>query len=188
MFKPQKLIFDQKVSASLLFPASHHNYAVGGNLVNAFATGPIGAEDDFWLVALEPTVEAPRAVICANLMDAFGRRLLALHRNVPTFNPRDCRVEESADGLRISDGRGHEVCRVDTRLVKAAECRVSYIHGLFKDRAGAVRLETRGPEVSHSVVLGGRYALGLRSDETMAINRGLTDEEIAKAFAMADAE
>lgn len=190
LFKPQKLLFDPKVSASLLVPAPHHNYAVGGNLVNAFATGPIGAEDDFWLVALEPPagkVDGIRPLISANLMDAFGRRLLTLDRNRPTFNPRDCRVEESADDLRIIDGRGRDICRVNTRAVQAAECRVSYIHALFKDKAGTVRMETRGPATSPSVVLSGRYALGLREDDTLAINKGLTDLEMARLAAMAHA-
>ena len=191
MFKPQPLIFDPKVSTSPLIPARHHNYAVGGNLVNAFATGPIGSDDDFWFLALEPPDEPGhpiRPVICANLLDAFGRRLLTLERNVPTFNPRECRVEGTDDRLTVTDARGREVCRVDIREARAAECLVSYISGHFKDKTGAVRMETRGPVANPSVVLQGRYGLGLRPDGTIALNKGLTDPEAAQVAAMARAE
>lgn len=188
MFKPQKLIFDPKVSTSPLIPARHHNYAVGGNLVNAFATGPLGAEDDFWFVALEPPDAEDQPVlpvISANILDAFGRRLLTLARNEVVHNPRGCRVASGADRLEVTDARGHEVFRVDVRPARAAECLVSFISGHFKDRSGAVRMETRGQEASPSVVLHGRHALGLRPDGTVAVNKGLTDEEAARFSAMA---
>ena len=191
MFKPQPLIFDPKVSTSPIIPARHHNYAVGGNLVNAFATGPIGAEDDFWLLALEPPNAEGLAVgplICANILDAFGRRLLTLERNAPTFNPRGCRVEAAGGRLDVTDARGRGVFHIDVREVRAAECLVSYISGYFKDKNGAVRMDTRGPEANPSVVLQGRHGLGLRPDGSIALNKGLTDEEVARVAAMAQAQ
>lgn len=188
MFKPQPLIFDPKVSASLLLPAPHHNYAVGGDLVNAFAVGPVGSDDDFWFVALEPpTTDAAEAgpLICANLFDAFGRRLLTLDHNEPIHNPRGCRIERGPGEFLVTDPHGRDLCRVETREVRAAGCRVSYIRALFKDRSGAVRLESRGPVGSPSLVLQGRYAVGLRADDTVAVNRGLSEGEVAALAALA---
>lgn len=178
--KPITLIFPPKVQTSPLFAAPDHNYAVGGQLVNAFAAGAIGAEDDFWLVALPPATDGTHPagpLICANLLDPFGRRLLTLERNAPTFNPRGCLLESNPDRLVVTAGR-RELLRIEVRPVRAAGCRVSYAFALLKDRHGAVCLETRGPDDSPSVVLHGHHGLGLRPDLSIALNHGLEPGEL----------
>lgn len=186
LFKPQPLIFPPKVSTSLLVPAEHHNYALAGQLVNAFAAGRIGAEDDLWLVGAEPprTGEgAAQPLLSGNLLDAFGRRLVTLDRNEIVFQARPCTLQPAEGGWRLLAG-GQEVLRVETRAVHAAGCAVTYLHCVLKDRTGAVRLETRGGPDSPTLIVRGRHAYGLRGDDTFAMNEGLSEEELARAVAL----
>ena len=186
LFKPQPLIFPPKVSTSLLVPAEHHNYVLGGQLVNAFAAGRIGTEDDFWLLGAEPAAEgegAGRAVITGNILDAFGRRLVALDRGRITFAARPSEVVAAEDGWRLVCG-GREVLRCETRPGRPGGCAMTYLHGLCKDKRGSVRLETRGAADSPSLLLRGPHAYGLRPDDTFAMNEGLSEEELRQAVAL----
>jgi hypothetical protein len=186
LFKPVPLLGPPRISTSLAVPAAHHNYSLGGEMVNAFALGPVGAEDDLWLVAAEPPAEgegACTALITANILDAFGRRLAAVSGNRLTFGAKSAEIVPTAQGWRLVAG-GQAVLEVETRLARAAGCAISYLHGLLRDKRGAVRLETRGGRDSPSLVIHGRFAYGFRPDGTFGQNHGLTDEEIGRAGAL----
>ena len=186
LFKPQPLIFPPKVSTSLLVPADHHNYVLEGQMVNAFAAGRIGAEDDFWLAGAEPAIQgehAGRPRITGNILDAFGRRLVTLEGNRITFAARPSEIVRTDDGWRLVCG-GREVLRLETRPARAGGSALTYLHGMCKDRRGAVRLETRGAADNPSLLLRGPHAYGLRPDDTFAMNEGLSEEELRQAVAV----
>ncbi len=183
LFKPQPLIFPPKVSTSLLVPAEHHNYALAGELVNAFAAGRIGAEDDFWLVAAEPPPQGESASLprlSGNLLDNFGRRLVSLKANRITFAARPCEIIPTSDGWRLQCGT-REVLRVETRPARAGGCAISCLHGIQKDKRGSVRMESRGGVDSPSTMVHGPLAYGLRPDDTFAMNEGLSEAEARQA-------
>ena len=166
-------------------PARHHNYAVAGAMFNAFAVGAVGAENDFWFVGLQPPEEgepASRPLLCANLLDPFGRRLLTLERNVPTYNPKNCSALASEDAYRIVGPDAQDVLRVQTVWVKSLGYHVSYFHCRFKDRSGVVRMESRGVADAPSAMLHGRAAYGIRANATFARNDGLGEEQVRRVM------
>lgn len=187
LFKPQPLISPVQIETSMALPARHHNYAVSGGMCNAFAVGAIGAEADFWLVAGEPPSEGEGAslpLLYANLLDGFGRRLLTLAANRPTYNPKGCSVQAETPGLRVLAADGQEVLRVDTVWVKAMGYHVSYFHCRLKDRAGVIRMESRGASDQPSAAVHGRAAFGVRPNGTFARNDGLSEEQVHQAMVL----
>jgi hypothetical protein len=188
LFKPQPLISPVQVETSMAIPAPHHNYAVAGGMYNAFALGPVGAEDDFWLVALEPPQQGPgasRPRLSANILDAFGRRLLTLDEGAATYNPRGCAVGATDGSYRVTGPDGRELLRVDTVWVKALGYHVSYFHCRLKDRTGVVRMESQGSADAPSAMLHGPAAYGIRAGGTFARNDGLRTEYVARVMEMA---
>jgi hypothetical protein len=188
LFKPVPIIGPTQIEASLAVPAKHHNYAVAGKMLNAFAVGAIGAEDDFWLVALEPPAEGEgpyRPILYANLLDAFGRRLVTLTRNEATWNPRGCAVAQDGERLVVSGPDGREVLRVTTTWVRANGCYVSYFRCRLKDRQGVVRAESRGQADQPTLMVYGKAGYGIRPNATFAQNDGLGEEEVRRVMALA---
>lgn len=186
LFKPVSLLGPPRISTSFAVPAAHHNYSLGGEMVNAFALGPIGAEDDFWLVAAEPPVEgegAAAALLSGSLLDAFGRRLCVLERNALAWAGPGVELGRTEQGLEVRSS-GQLILMAETRFARAPGCAVTYIHGLLRDRRGAVRLESRGGPDSPSLVVHGRFAYGLRPDDTFGQNLGLDDAQLARAAAL----
>lgn len=183
LFKPVPLLGPPRISTSLAVPSAHHNYSLGGEMVASFALGRAGAEDDFWLLAAEPPsgeAGAARALLAGRILDAFGRPVCVLEGNRIAPQDRGALRQDTPHGWRLVAG-GQVVLEVETRFSKAAGCAISYIHGLLRDKRGAVRLESRGGPDSPSLVVHGRFAYGLRPDDTFGQNHGLTDEECAEA-------
>ncbi len=180
LFNPNApLLFDLKVPFAKARPSPHHNYELAGGLVNAFALGPIGSEDDLWLAALEPPTTGPaagRPLVCANLLDPFGRRLLVLEFNRPTFNPKGCQVAAGPEGLDVRDPGGRALLTIRTGRSGSEAAAVSYVQGLLKDRTGAVRLETRAAAGRSSLHLHGPLAYGIGADGDVAVDEGLGAE------------
>ena len=180
LFNPNTpLLFDLKVPFAKARPSPYHNYELAGGLVNAFALGPIGAEDDLWLAALEPPPVgegAAQPLVCGNLLDPFGRRLLTLDFNLPTFNPKGCAVTAGPDGLDVRDPGGRALLTIRTGRARPEEPAVSYVQGLLKDRTGAVRLEARAASGRPSLLLHGPLAYGVGADGRVAVDDGLGDE------------
>lgn len=180
LFNPNTpLLFDLKVPFAKARPSPRHNYELAGGLVNAFALGPIGAEDELWLAALEPPIDgagAGRPLVCANLLDPFGRRLLTLDFNQPTFNPKGCQVTAGPEGLDVRDPGGRALLTIRTGRARPELAAVSYVQGLLKDRTGAVRLETRAASGRPSLHLHGPLAYGIGPDGSVAVDEGLGAE------------
>ena len=95
---------------NLLMPGRFNNYLVGGNLCNAFTVGSLGAADDFYLIAAEPSEESSYPLLTGNIIDSEGNLLCRLVRNVLTLNPGDCsKLLGDAIGYEIHDAAGQFV-------------------------------------------------------------------------------
>ena len=184
LYKPVPLLGPPRISTSLAVPGALHNYSLGGEMVNALALGPVGAADDFWLVAAEPPAgEQCRALLSACVLDAFGRRICTIDGNRVAQADRPAEIEATELGWRLL-ASGQVVLEVETRLPRAAGCAISYIHGLLRDKRGAIRLESRGGPHSPSLVVHGPFAYGLRPDDTFGQNLGLGGPYLERAAAM----
>jgi hypothetical protein len=92
-----------------------NNYAIAGNICNAFALGDIGSSQDFFLVGIEPRDESNYPLLTGNILDSEGNVLFRLARNVLVFNPGNCsRIFGDHIGYEICDDHNNVIFRVRT--------------------------------------------------------------------------
>jgi len=122
-------------------PGKYNNYAIAGNICNAFALGEIGSQEDFFLVGTEPIEESFYPLLTGNILDSEGNVLFRLVRNILAINPFNCsKILGDHVGYEIHDGVGNLILKVRTiyeRLPKTDnEMFVTTLTGNFYNKQG----------------------------------------------------
>lgn len=140
-----------KLSGDATYRAADSNYVIGGNVCNAFAVGAIGADDDFFMIAARPRPESNYPLISGNFLDAGGRVLCKLERNVFVTNPGNCtKIFGERIGYEIRDANGSLLLRVSTRAEilpdQLHECWMTTVEGNFYDKDRNLVVESDAAE------------------------------------------
>jgi hypothetical protein len=138
-----------KLSGDATYRAADSNYVIGGNICNAFAVGVVGADDDFFMIAARPRPESNYPLISGNFLDAEGRVLCKLERNVFVANPGNCaKIFGERIGYEIRDANGSLLFRVSTQPEilpdQKHECWMTTIEGNFYDKNKNLVVESGG--------------------------------------------
>jgi len=167
---------------NLLMAGRFNNYLVGGNLCNAFVVGSLGAPDDFFLIAAEPSEESSYPLLTGNIIDSEGNLLCRLERNILTLNPGDCsKLLGDAIGYEIHDAAGQFVLRINTRFFNVegvGESYVTTIEGQFFDKTGAVVFDASSDEDGPRLVANTKLALGFAAGGGFGLVQDYAEEEL----------
>ncbi len=177
-----------KLVSNVIMPGQDNNYLVGGNVCNAFALGEIGSEDDFFLVAAEPTSESNYPMLTGNFLDSEGNVLFRLVQNQLLINPGNCsRILSDHIGYEIHDSAGHQILKVRTEFLKLpqleSECFVTTISAkCFDKNRNLVFVATSGEE-GESLEASVKSLFGFNRGGGTGIVMGLSESQIDLAQA-----
>ncbi|TDU31761.1 hypothetical protein DFR24_1142 [Panacagrimonas perspica] len=173
---------------SSMIPGRFHSYLIGGNACNTFALGDVGSADDFFLVGAEPRDESIHPVLTGNFLDAEGKVLFRLVRNVLEVNTRECsKVVTGHSGYEIRDAAGTAILKVSTesqRLADGApETFVTTIAGKFYDIGGRTEFEAKAGSADEKAGPGLKAVFGLSGFGAFGLVNKMseTETDIAKA-------
>jgi len=173
---------------SSMIPGRFNSYLIGGNACNAFALGAIGSTDDFFLLGAEPREESSYPLLTGNILDAEGKVLFRLVRNVLEVNARQCSKLVVDRGYEIHDAAGGLILKVSTeyqRLTGApTETFVTTIAGKFYDKAGRAVFEASSGGADEKVGSGVKAVFGLSGFGAFGHVSGMTETEIDIAKAV----
>ncbi|GGF22158.1 hypothetical protein [Hymenobacter cavernae] len=109
-----------EIKGGRFYPGDYNNYLIAGNLINAFAIGAVGSEDDFFLIGMEPFDESPMPLISGRVFDSEGALLFSLDKNNIINNQHNFTFHYGDNaGYAISDSTGKLILKVQTKFQKA---------------------------------------------------------------------
>ena len=125
----------------------YHNYDIAGNICNAFVLGEVGANDDFYLVGVDPGEETFYPLLTGNILDSEGKLLFQLARNNLVVNPGKCRTIRTTGqvGYEIYDSDNQFIFGVRTtaeNIEGIGETNITRVRGRFFNKAGELVFET----------------------------------------------
>lgn len=166
---------------------SHHNYAVAGNICNAFVLGELGSRDDFFLVGTEPPDDSSHPSVTGNVLNSEGKLLFRLIGNVLAINPGRCiKTLDLHGGYEIHDRNGVQLMKVTTRLETLPgfpkEGVVTTMSANFFDRSGVLVFKAHGGDGQERIEAKGKAAFGF--DKVFGYVQGYSEDELNIAKTM----
>ncbi len=167
-----------------IMPGRDHNYDVAGNLCNAFVLGAVGSSDDFFLVAAEPPPDSNYPLLTGNFLDAEGRVLFRLVRNMMVVNPGRCgKILSDRIGYEIHDANDKLVLRVSTIFAEEGPggeaSYITTIAGNFYDKAGRLVFRANSGEPDERIELEIKGAFGFKGGFGMVFGLSTQESQVA---------
>jgi hypothetical protein len=163
-----------ELAQNIFVPGKDNNYAIAGNICNAFALGNIGSQDDFFLVGAEPADESPYPLLTGTILDSEGGVLFRVVRNVLTFNPKNCsRIYGDFLGYEIHDSAGKSIFKVTTKFERIAELNneffVTTIAANFYNKSGQLVFRANSGEKDEHIELDVASAFGFAENGSLGL-------------------
>lgn len=173
------------IARSVFQPGDTNNYAIAGNVCNAFAIGNLGATDDFFLVGAEPPPDSPYPLLTGNILDSEGNVLFRLVRNVIAFNPGHCsKIVGDLLGYEIHDSAGQLVFKVRTVFEHVegieGECFVTTLTANFYDKNRQLVFEANSGAESERIITETKTAFGF-TGTGFGMVAGMDDDDVRLA-------
>jgi hypothetical protein len=168
-----------------MMPGHYNNYAIAGNICNAFALGEVGSVDDFFLIGAEPRDESPFPLLTGNILDSEGNVLFRLVRNQLVINPGHCsRILGDHIGYEIHDSAGKLIFQVRAEFTKLptldAECFITTISANFYDKNKNLVFEAQSGKSGEHIRANTKCVFGA-AGQALGIIAGLSDEKATVA-------
>lgn len=181
-----------KFSNNIINQAGDNNYLIGSNITNAFVIGSVGSDEDFFLVAAQPTQDSNYPLISGNFLDSEGDVLFKLVRNMLIVNPGKCsKILSDRIGYEIHDSEENLILKVKTSLESLpnqdTECWVTTIEGNFFDKSKTKVVEASENQGFVETSIG--CAMGFNGNG-FAMVAGMSDiqQEVAKIALLSQGE
>jgi hypothetical protein len=173
------------ISRCTFQPGETNNYAIAGNICNAFALGELGAKDDFFLLGAEPSSDSPYPLLTGNILDSEGNVLFRLVRNVIIFNPGHCsKIAGDLLGYEIHDSAGVQIFKVRTVFEKVdglgEECFITTLAANFCNKNRELVFEANSGDAEERIVTSVKSAFGFTGN-AFAAAMGMSNADVELA-------